>query len=295
MERHLNASSYGLDWALERVAAFHNRAGHPAPKLPSPLAPERAAARARWMQEEISEFLGATGVVDQADAMIDLIYFALGTLVELGVPAESLFDVVHRANMRKLQGGMAAPERSDGKIMKISGWVGPESEMASVLTSAFSGYKLVCSNELSVLNALCMVAERLAIAGGPELEQSEADLQHCSWVGKGLADLLQLRQSGFTDDFSPIEFVHESVFDRVLSDALAEYPAVGVGVDRAYLSGQGDPSCDFLLVAKVQGSQVLVVDPNRDSPGPLVVNMDRLHGSVRAASDGVHRFRAGEE
>lgn len=34
--------------------------------------------------EEIAEFLVAPDIYEQADAMIDLIYFALGTLVEWG-------------------------------------------------------------------------------------------------------------------------------------------------------------------------------------------------------------------
>ena len=54
------------------------------------------------MREEVDEFVESTNVVDQADAMIDLIYFALGTLVEMGVRPAPLFDIVHNANMQKL-------------------------------------------------------------------------------------------------------------------------------------------------------------------------------------------------
>ena len=34
--------------------------------------------------------------------MIDLMYFALGTMVEMGLEAEELFDIVQSANMAKL-------------------------------------------------------------------------------------------------------------------------------------------------------------------------------------------------
>ena len=60
------------------------------------------------MLEEINEFLDAVkeqDIVEQADAMIDTIYFALGTLVEMGVQPEQLFDIVQHANMSKLLGG----------------------------------------------------------------------------------------------------------------------------------------------------------------------------------------------
>lgn len=54
------------------------------------------------MLKEINEFLDAVkeqDIVEQADAMIDTIYFALGTLVEMGVQPEQLFDIVQHANM----------------------------------------------------------------------------------------------------------------------------------------------------------------------------------------------------
>ena len=54
------------------------------------------------MNEEVAEFLVAQDIYEQADAMIDLIYFALGTLVEMGLEADELFDIVQKANMAKL-------------------------------------------------------------------------------------------------------------------------------------------------------------------------------------------------
>lgn len=49
--------------------------------------------------EEIAEFLVAPDIYEQADAMIDLIYFALGTLVEMGIKPDELFDIIQKANM----------------------------------------------------------------------------------------------------------------------------------------------------------------------------------------------------
>lgn len=77
------------------------------------------------MQEEVEEFLEAEDVVDQADAMIDLIYFALGTLVEMGVKPEPLFRIVHEANMKKLWPDGKPHYNEDGKTVKPPGWTDP--------------------------------------------------------------------------------------------------------------------------------------------------------------------------
>jgi len=68
-----------LDDPFDQVAEFHRRFGHPVAERPRLLKSPRADGRVAWMREEIDEFVAAADVVDQADAMIDLIYFALGT------------------------------------------------------------------------------------------------------------------------------------------------------------------------------------------------------------------------
>lgn len=114
-----------LDDAYDDVKEFHSRFGHPVCEAPTLLAAERAKARAAWMSEEVAEFLEAETVPDQADAMIDLIYFAVGTLVEMGVRPQKLFDIVHAANMTKLWPDGAPRFRGDGKTIKPPAWVDP--------------------------------------------------------------------------------------------------------------------------------------------------------------------------
>lgn len=115
----------GLNKGFFQVRDFHKAFGHPVSDSPVRIDAERALARADWMKEEVQEFLDALTVTDQADAMIDLIYFALGTLVEMGVRPDRLFDIVQEANMGKLHeidGEMVAVYRADGKILKPSNW-----------------------------------------------------------------------------------------------------------------------------------------------------------------------------
>ena len=58
--------------------------------------------------------------------MIDLIYFALGTLVEMGVKPKEIFDIVQTANMTKLwEDGKVHYRETDNKVIKPPSWEDP--------------------------------------------------------------------------------------------------------------------------------------------------------------------------
>ena len=61
------------------VREFHDKFGHPVAAEPKMIDKKRALSRAKWMNEEVAEFLIADNIYEQADAMIDLMYFALGS------------------------------------------------------------------------------------------------------------------------------------------------------------------------------------------------------------------------
>lgn len=94
-------------------------------KVPyKPNLPEKS--RYGHMTEELSEIIVAhdgndiNGVVD---GLVDLIYVALGTLLQMGVPPTEAFDIVHDANMKKRG---AKTERHDYDAIKPEGWVPPD-------------------------------------------------------------------------------------------------------------------------------------------------------------------------
>ena len=68
-----------------------------------------------------------------ADALIDLVYVAMGTALMMGLPWEKLWNEVQRANMAKR---LAKPDGSDSKrgspldVVKPPGWVGPDHSAA---------------------------------------------------------------------------------------------------------------------------------------------------------------------
>ena len=111
----------------EMVREFQAIMNQPVADKPTAMGYERQAQRYNYLNEELIEFLEANTVVDQADAMIDLIYLALGTLVEIGVQPEELFAIVHGANMSKLwPDGKVHTNPETGKVMKPPTFVRPE-------------------------------------------------------------------------------------------------------------------------------------------------------------------------
>lgn len=91
--------------------------------------------RARYMLEELVEFMEAGDAVDQTDALVDLLYFTYGTLVMMGIDPQKPFEIVHAANMRKLWPDGKPRWNAEGKIMKPDGWVGPEDELRHYIES----------------------------------------------------------------------------------------------------------------------------------------------------------------
>lgn len=110
------------------VRDFHEAFNHPVAEKPTLMEMERAKKRYKWLKEEIDEFIEATenrDIYEQADAMIDTMYFALGTLAELGIEPEQIFEIVQTANMSKLWEDGKPRFNNDGKVIKPKNWVDP--------------------------------------------------------------------------------------------------------------------------------------------------------------------------
>lgn len=123
----------GLDEAFEDVREFHLAFDCAAPEFPQMQSVEDAGKRANWIAEEVRELRDARTIEDQADAYIDILYFAIGGLVEIGLRPLRLWKIVHGANMAKLWPDGKPRRRQDGKIIKPPGWVPPELELTIVV------------------------------------------------------------------------------------------------------------------------------------------------------------------
>ena len=92
---------------IEQVLEFHKVFEHPIGDIAKALSIKRGLQRHSYMKEELQEFrdaVEAEDLVEQADACIDIIYFALGTLVELGLSDkyEALFANIQASNISKV-------------------------------------------------------------------------------------------------------------------------------------------------------------------------------------------------
>lgn len=116
---------------LVKVAEFNREVvALPIPETPQVLGEQRRTWANAALQEELKEFNDAADagdVLEAADALIDLVYFALGRLVEMGVPATAVMDEVQRANMDKERGELSKRPGSMGHdAVKPSGWQAPD-------------------------------------------------------------------------------------------------------------------------------------------------------------------------
>ncbi|MCR6636739.1 MazG nucleotide pyrophosphohydrolase domain-containing protein [Devosia sp.] len=114
---------------LDDVAGFHRACDLPV--LPKPqFVPERAALRAALLAEECQETVEALERGDMekiADGLADVIYVAVGTALEFGIPLERVWAEVHRSNMAKVDPATGkVVKRADGKVLKPEGWAPPD-------------------------------------------------------------------------------------------------------------------------------------------------------------------------
>lgn len=108
------------------VKEFHAAFDLPLPAKPQLLARDRLRVRSTWMREELDELEAAAGIAEQADALVDLLYLLVGTLVEMGLAPGKVFELVHDANMRKRWPDGIRRMDSSGKALKPPGWISPE-------------------------------------------------------------------------------------------------------------------------------------------------------------------------
>lgn len=142
-------------YLLNKVRGFQVAFGQPAPNEPTELTDERVTNRGIWTAEEIIEMIQVSSdnveqfneqfesflqgvhkakekaltmpfereerLVNQVDAVIDQLYFVLGTIAELGIDPVPFFDIVNDANMGKLHDGKVIKNEL-GKVQKPENW-----------------------------------------------------------------------------------------------------------------------------------------------------------------------------
>ena len=126
-------NSFGQLSNFADVVAFSRKFGLAAPEGPTLLDAETAEYRRRFLHEELDEYVLAYQSGDlagAADALVDLVYVALGTAYLMGLPWQELWDEVQRANMAKRRAISADESKRGSKldVVKPVGWTPPDIE-----------------------------------------------------------------------------------------------------------------------------------------------------------------------
>ena len=119
---------------MDLVKAMHKKFGLENTTGPCDLSKEEKQFRSDAMLEELNEYIAADTLVDQYDALLDLIVFAVGTLERHGFPLQAGFEKVMEANMAK-ELGQNGEKRGGFKrdLVKPEGWTAPEAELQLIL------------------------------------------------------------------------------------------------------------------------------------------------------------------
>ncbi|QDP53510.1 MAG: putative deoxynucleotide monophosphate kinase [Prokaryotic dsDNA virus sp.] len=100
--------------------------GLPIPETPSRLDPDRKKWAEGALSEELTEFIDADTLEDEVDALLDLVYFALGRVIEMGIVPGAAFEEIHATNMGKVRGELSKRPHAKGyDAVKPEGWTPP--------------------------------------------------------------------------------------------------------------------------------------------------------------------------
>ena len=108
-------------------------------RTPAMMSVEEHTHLTMALQEELQEFNDAVvegNVVGAVDAIVDLMYFAVGGLWKLGLSHEQMvhcMKAVHAANMLKRKGKVAKRYTGAADAVKPENWVAPEELIRKIL------------------------------------------------------------------------------------------------------------------------------------------------------------------
>lgn len=147
------------------------------PKSPRALSPQRAEFRLGHIEEEIQEIRDVyAGLSDDEedlaeiiDGFVDVIYIALGALVEMGVTPGAAFREVQRANMDKKRGEVSKRPGSQGyDAVKPEGWRPPD-----ILGAVYAA----TPSTLAALSPVHLELARLRAAKGADYNSSGIEIR----------------------------------------------------------------------------------------------------------------------
>lgn len=122
----------------DNIQSFHEKFVLKPTEVPALLEKDLFEFRVKFMQEELAEYVDACAQKDLTkafDALLDLVYVAMGTAYLMNVPWDEGWREVQKANMMKMRALHASDStrKSTYDVVKPKGWVAPDRMLLSVL------------------------------------------------------------------------------------------------------------------------------------------------------------------
>lgn len=111
-----------------KVREFTVACNDDVPDRPVLLTETKVAFIHEMVNDELVELAEARTITEQADALVDAIYYLCDCAAKHGMNLDPLFEIVHAANMKKVVNGKVV-RREDGKILKPATWTDPNAAL----------------------------------------------------------------------------------------------------------------------------------------------------------------------
>ena len=115
------------------IKQFTNACHDELPSRPVFISPENIEFITKMVNDEMAELKCSSSIPEQADALADAIYYICDTAIRHGMNLDTILDIVHNANMKKVVNGKVI-RREDGKILKPAGWQDPKDNLYAEVT-----------------------------------------------------------------------------------------------------------------------------------------------------------------
>jgi predicted HAD superfamily Cof-like phosphohydrolase len=114
------------------IKEFHTKFGLEYTGKPRTLSRDLRNFRMEFMEEELAEYAVAAAhhkqLHSELDALVDLVYVALGTAYLQGFDFNEAFKRVHEANMKKVRASSLTDSKRGSiyDVVKPEGWAAPD-------------------------------------------------------------------------------------------------------------------------------------------------------------------------
>lgn len=126
LDQHFVKSS--IPSMYEDLVMFHEKFGLSYSGPPRDLPHELEEFRSDFLEEELLEYQQSLNLADKLDALVDLVYIALGNAYLHGFPFNEAWRRVHTANMQKVRALAPADSKRNNvhDVVKPVGWQAPD-------------------------------------------------------------------------------------------------------------------------------------------------------------------------